>query len=61
MFDPVNDSSYHSLSPADVNTADSQVYILYENFTMNRLLLLLLLYTGFSIKIGTRKYCTASK
>ncbi|XP_065885422.1 uncharacterized protein [Dysidea avara] len=24
MFDPVNDSSYHSLSPADVNTADSQ-------------------------------------
>ena len=43
MFDPVNDSSYHSLSPADVNTADSQVYILYENFTMNHLLLLLLL------------------
>ena len=25
MFDPANDSSYHTLSPADVNTADSQV------------------------------------
>jgi len=27
MFDPANDSSYHSLSPADVNTADSQVHV----------------------------------
>ena len=25
MFDPANDSAYHTLSPADVNTADSQV------------------------------------
>ena len=25
MFDPPNDTSYHSLSPDDVNTADSQV------------------------------------
>ena len=25
MFDPANDSSYHTLSPADVNTADNQV------------------------------------
>ncbi|XP_065885783.1 uncharacterized protein [Dysidea avara] len=24
LFDPANDTSYHSLSPADVNTADSQ-------------------------------------
>ena len=26
MFDPANDSSYHTLSPTDVNTADSQVF-----------------------------------
>ena len=27
MFDPANDSSYHTLSPADVNTADNQVVV----------------------------------
>ena len=26
MFDPVNATSYHTLSPADVNTTSSQVF-----------------------------------
>ena len=38
MFDPANDSSYHTLSPADVNTADSQVYWICEITKMHILL-----------------------
>ena len=33
MFDPANDTSYHTLSPADVNTADSQV-----NYKLHRMI-----------------------
>ena len=58
MFDPANDTSYHSLSPDDVDTTDSQVSYLYNlicTFSNQRH------YTGTSIKVGTRKCCTASK
>ena len=57
MFDPANDSSYHTLSPADVNTADSQVAVAKD---VHRFALCIPT-SGIGIKTGTREYCATPK
>lgn len=73
MFDPANDSSYHTLSPADVNTADSQVNYVRQGKNADRwtdsisvlyvidLYLFLYLLLGAGTETGTGEYCTTPK